>query len=74
MKIKLNKIILTVSALVLTSCQASFKDYGLLNDNSKVITSAQSHQKFLNSSRQYDRCVDEGYFLIKKHQIVKIIQ
>ena len=50
MKIKLNKIILTLGALALTSCQASFKDYGLLNNNSKVITSVQNHQKFLNSS------------------------
>ena len=62
MKIKLNKIILTLGALALTSCQASFKDYGLLNDNSKVISSAQSHQKYLNSTREYERCVDEGYF------------
>ena len=66
MKIKFNKIILAVGALALTSCQASFKDYGLLNGNSKVITSVQSHQKFLNSSREYDRCVDEGHFFDKK--------
>ena len=66
MKIKLNKIILTLGALALTSCQASFKDYGLLNGNSKVISSAQSHQKYLNSTREYDRCVDEGHFFDKK--------
>ena len=66
MKIKLNKVILTIGALALTSCQASFKDYGLLNGNSKVISSAQSHQKYLNSTREYERCVDEGYFFDKK--------
>ena len=66
MKIKFNKIIITLGALALTSCQASFKDYGLLNNSSKVITSAQSHQKYLNSTREYDKCVDEGYFFDQK--------
>ena len=66
MKIILNKIILTLGALALTSCQTSFKDYGLLNGNSKVISSVQSHQKYLNSTREYERCVDEGHFFDKK--------
>lgn len=65
MKMKFNKIIIIIGSLALTSCQ-TFNDLGLMKSTNKAIINAQSHQNFLNSSREYKNCIDEGYFFDKK--------
>ena len=72
MKINLNKIIIILGSIALTSCQ-TLNHIGLVQSKNDAIINVQNHHNFLNSSREYKKCIDEGIFLIKKHHRVRII-
>ena len=65
MKFKINKIIVIFGALTLTSCK-TLTDYSFLKNEDNSISSAQSHQRYLNTSREYKNCINEGLYFDKK--------
>ena len=65
MKINLNKIIIILGSIALTSCQ-TLTNIGLVQSKNDAIISVQNHQNFLNSSREYKKCIDEGHFFDRK--------